>query len=550
MILHTLLTVILIALTVPAITLMLLGKRPVSPLAYKRKSAVNSADAFIACLKNNQADIEEVRPEDEDKETIVFFRYQGGNFVGTHNANPEARMYNTVALSFFNCFEADLADLSALERVINEINNHNTPLKATMKSSADGSKLEASFHISGIRLADNADDAAYLKKLLSTFFEMQRMMSAEFQRIIENEPNAVVQNIMPRTHAYYTMLRSEIEDHASTWDGLWWETPRLTLASVVDRLTGSIPSDSARIIIDGVPTETKASEIEPFALMLKTDLQADDPIVREYMTLDILEPDDLMNRNIHIIIRLKSVEERLISLHIYAMQSGLPVSAFRPIGSPETLPRAFSSAIGIHRGGPEMFKAEAEYMAQEQGLIDRLRNGDAAYSLYWGLTLFTADRFFEAAFYLQNAYDMIAPSMDNPNNHPNERLEQFFDICFFLGITYYKLGRYRDSYYYLDIIVNQHRVKWTQQYILTLVGLHDPRLETMLHGLREQLSDQMESNEEEAPHIEDLIKFIDRQLILVKLQQHKIEEARAALEKRLEDTPDDAFALYWLAKLG
>lgn len=550
MILQIILTVVLVALTVPAITLLLLGKRPINPLNYKRKSDPYSADAFIACLRNNQADIEEVRPEDEDKETIVLFGYQGGNFVGSHNADPGARMYNTVSLSFFNCFDADLSDLGALERVINEINLHNMPLKATVKPSQDGAKLNVSFHISGIRLANNADDTAYLKKLLTSFFEVQRLLSSEFQRITETEPNALIQNIMPRTHAYYTMLRAEIEDNAPTWDGPWWETPRLTLASVIDRLTGSIPSENARIIIDGVTSDRKATEIEPFALMLKPDLQADDPILKDYMTIDILEPDDLMDRNVHLIIRLKSVEERLISLHIYAMQSGLPVSAFRPIGSPETLPRAFSSAIGIHRGGPEMFKAEAEYMAQEQGLLDRLRNGDAAYSLYWGLTLFSSDRFFEAAHYLQNAYDLIAPSMDNPGNQPDDRLEQFFDICFFLGITYYKLGRYRDSYYYLDIIVNQHRVKWTQQYILTLVALRDPRLETMLYGLREQLLEQMGNNDDEAPHIEELINFIDRQMILVKLQQRKIDEARAALEKRLEAAPDDAFALYWLAKLG
>ncbi len=550
MILQIILTVLLVSLTVPAITLLLLGKRPVNPLNYKRKSATHSADALVACLRNNQADIEEVRPEDEDKETIIIFRYQGGNFVGSHNANPEARMYNTVAISFFNCFEADLSDLGALERVVNEINLHNNPIKATVKSSDDGSKLEVSLHISGIRIADTPDDTAYLKKLLTSFFEMQRLMANEFQHITESEPNALVQNIMPRTHAYYTMLRAEIEENASTWDGPWWETPRLSLASVVDRLTGSTPSENAKIVIDGTVSDLKASELEPFTLMLKADLQEDDPILKDYMTIDIWEPESLMNRSVHLIISTKSVEERLISLHIYAMQSGLPVSAFRPIGSPETLPRAFSSAIGIHRGGPEMFKAEAEYMAQEQGLIDRLRNGDAAYSLYWGLTLFTADRFFEAAFYLQNAYDMVSPSMDNPNNLPNERLEQFFDICFFLGITYYKLGRYRDSYYYLDIIVNQHRVKWTQQYILTLVGLRDPRLETMLHGLREQLMDQMDSNDEETPHIEELIRFIDRQMILVKLQQNKIDEARTALEKRLEEAPDDAFALYWLAKLG
>lgn len=542
-------TVVLVSVIVPLLTALLLGHHPLNLLKRKLKSGNYSADAFIECLRRNQADIEQIVPEDEDKDTTVFFRYQGGNFVGTHNGDPETRLYNTVSVSFFRCFDAEPADLSILERAVNEVNTQVSPIKATIKPAADGSVFDVSMHISGLRLANRAEDGTYLHLLLTGFFEMRRHLADTFNQIVKEDPNPVTQSLMPYAHAVYAMQRAEIEENANIWDGPWFETPRLTLASVVDRMTGSVPSDDAKIFINGVKADEKASELEPFALMLKSDIQTDDPVLTDYLTIDINEPEELMNRNVHMILRLKSVEDRLITIHAYVMQSGLPVSAFRPIGSPETLPRAFSSAIGIHRGGPELFKAEAEYMAQEQGLIDRLKNGDAAYSLYWGMALFSADRFFEAAFYLQNAYDMIAAQMADPATLPQESVEQFFDICFYLGITYYKLGRYRDSYYFLDIIVNQHRARWTQQYILTLVALRDPRLESMLLNLREQIKDQLEESDN-APVLEELIQFIDRQMILVKLQQGKIDEVRQALEARLESAPDDAFALYWLAKLG
>lgn len=547
MILQVILTVLLVAVTVPFITLLLMGQRPVMPRFLSGRKRDYSANAFIDCLHRINADIRETSKE--DNETVVLFEYQGGNYVGVHNFDPNSVIGNSVSISFFSCFDAELADIDILERVINESNLRVLPFKATYKPLPDGDKLSVSLHASGVRIDNSEESADYLRELLTGFFELQRYIVAEFQRISETEPNALAKNAMPPTRAYYSILRSEIEDHSSTWDGPWWETPRLTLASMVDRLTGSMPTEQARIFANGTQIELTAAIFEPLSLMLKDDIRDEEPVLTRYLTVDILEPDELMNRNVHLIISLKDVEERLIAINLYAMQSGLPVSAFRPIGSPETLPRAFSSVIGIHRGGPDMFKAEAEYMAQEQNLIEKLRNGDAAYSFYWGQTLFTADRFFEAAHYLQNAFDLLAPQMDNPNSQPSDRVEMFFDICFYLGITYYKLGRYRDSYYYIDIIVNQHRVKWTQQYILTLLALHDPRLENMLLGLREQLVDQL-NTEENVPHVKELIEFIDRQMILVRIQQGKIDEARAALEKRLEESPEDAFALHWLAKLG
>ena len=545
MIVPIVLTVLLIA-AIPLLTILLMGQRPVLP-RFKAKAKEPdkrdySAQAFTECLNRIQADIEETSVQ-EDGTSITMFIYQGGHFFGIHT--PE----DTVSISYFSCFSVELADIEILERIINESNMQMLPYKTTYKAQEDGDKLSVSIHAAGIRIDNSPESADYLKELLSGFFVHQRYIIAEFRHISENEPNALVKNVMPPARANYSIMRTEIEEHSSTWDGLWWQTPALTLASMLDRLTGTIPTEQAEIYVNGVMIEQTATVFEPLSLMLKQDIKEDNPILSNYLTVDVVEPDELMNRNVHIIFTLKEVEERLISIHLYAMQSGLPVSAFRPVGSPETMPRAFSSVIGIHRGGPDMFKAEAEYMAQEQNLIEKLKNGDAAYSFYWGQVLFTADRFFEAAHYLQNAFDLIAPQMDNPESQQQDRIEMFFDICFYLGIAYYKLGRYRDSYYYIDIIVNQHRVKWTQQYILTLLALHDPRLENMLHGLRDQLVEQLNTEENASPVME-LIDFIDRQLILVRIQQKKIDEARAALEKRLDESPEDAFALHWLAKLG
>lgn len=547
MILQIILTILLCA-TIPIVTVLLMGQRPALFRVAKKDERDYSVISFKQCLRRIQVEFTE-KQTNEKGVTAIYFSYQGGHFFASHYADPDSSVPDSVSISFFDCFDADMADLETLEYIINESNLLVRPYKGTYRHDDKGDKISVSIHASGIIIDDSLESVDYLKDLLSGFFSHQRYIVTEFHRLRESAPNVLIRNTMPDAKVKYTLMRAEMEEHTRTWDGVWWETPRLTLASMLDRLTGSMPTEQAEIYVNGERVMQAATAFEPLLLMLKKDIKDTDPILSNRMTIDVVEPSKLINRDVHMILSLQDESERLISIHLYAMQSGLPVSAFRPVGSPETMPRAFSSVIGIHREGADTFKAEAEYMAQEEDLVRQLQNGNAAYSYYWGRVLFTSDRFFEAAHYLQNAHDLIAPQMDNPESQQRERIEMFFDICFYLGIVYYKLGRYRDSYYYLDIIVNQHRVHWTRQYILTLLALHDPRLEKMLHGLREKLVEELDAQENVSP-LTELIDFIDRQLILVSIQQKKIDEARAALEKRLEESPEDAFALHWLAKLG
>lgn len=543
MIWYVLLTVVLVGLTVPFLTVYFLRGRSILRNFRKAKdSAEYSYSDFMGCLERIQAEIVDTTDSDDDK--IVFFRFQGGNFYARYMPSRQH-----ASISYFNCFETSLDNLAALEQVVGATNNRNTPIKATYSPNDDHSKIEVSFHSSGLRLQNSATDAEYLIELLTTFFDLQRLFADSFNEIIEGNGNPLIRDAMPPIHSAFVIHRAELEESGKIWGGPWFEMPRLTLAEMIDRMTGTITSDNAQIIINGTASELKASEVEPLKLLLKDDINDDDPVIAGNSFIDVIEPDELTHRNNHIILRLNKSDDRLYTISVYIMQSGLPASAFRPAGSPETLPRAFSSTIGVHRGGPELYKAEAEYMAEEQDLVNLVRSGSAAYSLYWGKVLFTSDRFFEASFYLQNAYDLLAPQMNNPSSQPQELLEQFFDACFFLSVTFYKLGRYRDSYYYIDIIFQQHRVRWTEQYILTLVALRDPRIEVMMTNLRDQLVEQL-NDEDSGPHIQKLIDFIDRQMILVKIQQGNIDEARQALEKQLEASPDDSFALYWLAKLG
>lgn len=538
---------------VPLITVMLLGRRPSFTLFKSSSQKEAGFEKFIETLNLVQAKIDHLGEPDEDKERSVFFKYQGGYFMSTYNGNPESAFHDCVSISFFHCFDAPLEQSQIVREIMNRVASVPTPVKATISANDEGSRIDINLHVSGLKFTNPQQDEEFLNTILGGFFEMRRFISGLYEEYTsENAPSAL-EDLMPNKHVYYTIQQAVLEADASRWDGIWHETPPFSLAEILDRLTGSRPTDEATLIINGEATDVKATDYFPLEEIRNDYADGQNADMFAQVTVDTIEGDPLMHRNFHVILRGENVSDRFVMIRIYAMASGLGETRYRPIGSPETLPQAFSSSIGIYLQDPTQFQAETEYMAEDKGLVELLQNPSAAYCYYWGRTLFTSDRFVEAAHFLRNAYDILAPAMSDPSKEPSERVDKFFDICFMLGVTYYKIGRYRDSYYYLDIIVNQHRVKWTEQYILTLVALNDPRIESMMDSLRENLSSGASDDEDSEgipPHIQEMIDFIDCQKVMIQIKRGQVDEARRALEARLQADPDDPFALHWLATLG
>ncbi|MDE7388827.1 MAG: hypothetical protein K2M97_06205, partial [Muribaculaceae bacterium] len=252
-------------------------------------------------------------------------------------------------------------------------------------------------------------------------------------------------------------------------------------------------------------------------------------------------------------LRAEKIDDRLISVRVNAMMSALLVAPFRAPASLETAPQARSVVIGVPCVTPEAFMAEAKYMADELGLVEKCKNPDAAYNLYWGKVLYTDGRFPEALHYLHNAYSAMVNAMENPEQMPPEYCETFYDLCYFLGVVNCAMGRYHAAYYYLDLIVNQHRVMWTEQYICCLMALRDPRVgsitASLLENVRRQQSETDETDHEAAAQLTPFIEFLERQQIVLDIRAGKTDDARRALSKILSDDPDSSFAIYWLSKI-
>lgn len=518
-----------------------------SPTDADAPAAIDALTEILAAL-NCEGNV--ITNDDGHRDTVTF-DFQGGHFVASIEDNASHPMFNTVSLSYYGCMSAALADSETLERVVNEVNLISLPPKATITPAGNNDNnndaLNVNLHISGLRLIADKTGIELFKAMLTGCFHIQRMLSDRFDELRRTEPSETVRNSVPYDKALYALYHAELEMQGdSALNGPWYEMPQWTIGEFFKRLYGYKPGEDMTLIVNGQQqTEVESIEAYPVFSLLLTDNAG----IGDRATIDLLSPDT-DRRSYHICLTMQSVDERLYLIHADCTSAGLPARAYRTIGSAETEPDARSVVIGIHRGGPEMFKAEAEFMAQEQGLVDKCVGGDAAYSLYWGRVLFADGRLLEAEHYLRNAWSLMADEIkrEGIEQNNNELAHTFEETCFFLGQLYYRLGRYADSYLYMDMIVQGNRLRWTQQYILTLQALNDPRLQQIIRNLRDNANPENQS-EETVEAARELMAFLDRRAIVEDIKRGFGVIAHDKLMKMLEANPDDEFALSWLSRL-
>lgn len=515
-------------------------------------------ETFHSMLQKLQIESKTTRDK-EDGTISTAFEFQGGHFFATFDTDPDSPLYNSINISYFGCLTTSLADSSIVERVVNEINLVAFPAKATISPSQDNEldkTINVNIHTCCMRLIPDDAGMKQLKTLLMTCFHIQRMIIKRYNEIRQTEPNETVRNRMPYEKALKAMALAELSTADKTWAGPWFKTPRWTINEFHKRLYGYDLSPGAMVLVNGkeIPNN-KIAGFEIFSPLKLTNPTMFNPDVfsaDDFATIDIINPTSNGQRTRHLLMTIHSAGDKLNIIKVDAISPGLPITPFRPIDSAETLPDVRSVLVGVYHGDATSFKAEAEYMAEEESLVKACMNGDTAYSLYWGRILYADNRLLEAEHYLLNAWNLMARKMrEMTEEPPRDFIHHFEETTFFLGQLYYQLGRYKDSYFFMDFIARQNRQFWIQQYILTLQALNDPRVPQMLQNLKTNIERDPNAEEEESAEArEQLLAFIDRQQIIVDIRNGNTDKAREALEKLLEKDSDNEFALSWLKHIA
>lgn len=494
-------------------------------------------------------------PDESGEESGCTFDFQGGHFVATFRENAEESFCNTFSISYFACYSLAAEHVSRAGELANSINSLVLPVKCSFTPNAEDGDISFSLHCTGMRLDDSGEQAVeYVRSLLLTFFRLQRLLFERFEEIKSAAPSEVETNRLIFGHQLYALSRMEVteSDDPLTHGAPLWHPAELTVGKFLRIMFDDVVTDDMTLSLDGVQIADNAVEIASTPLLAPVVAgEGADAQLMSDVAFFSLRSKVRESREVLISLRAEKIDDRLITVRVNALASALPVTPFRAPASIENYPDARCVVIGVPCVTPEAFLAEAKYMAEELGLLEKCKNPDAAYCLYWGKLLYTDGRLVEADHYLTNAYSLLSPQMQDTEKVSVATCEVFYEICYFLGVLNCALGRYHKAYYYLDLIVNQHRVMWTEQYVACLVAMRDPRCPSLIANLLENVRQQREgadSSEVDA-QLAPFAEFLERQQIIMAIRAGEYERARKYLSDIIADDPDNSFALFWLSKI-
>jgi hypothetical protein len=482
--------------------------------------------------------------DNTDHELVVGVEFQGGHFICVTDASDGSDCELTI--SFMHCLTAKADRVRELQEAVNSVNCFVNPCKCTYNVDDEDGELAVSIHSTGMRIGTDKDNIARLRSLMICCFQMQRALydrMTELAGLSGNRPGGtMLQRII---YGRICAHMAEIQSSDTEVTGLREvsDMQNLTLAEVLSDVLGyEVRSGFVQYEPMQLQYEPDVEKLKAFRLL---DSVHRDPRHSVQMVYTSEPSPDADVRNITVWVqRRKQVNDKCTLMEVTVQASGLPPTSYRSADCREAQPRWHRMTIGVTDTTPEAVRAEGEYMAAEQGLLDVLKDRDEAHLIYWGKTLFASDRYFEAVNYLLPVWDKLAVKVRD-STAGEER-------TFVLGCCFNALNMPERAAYYLDIIAMLNRLPFTKEYILSLMRLNDPRVAVLINSTRESLCRAREEGSISADSenlVDEFLFFLHCQDIILDIRGGRTEKAREALHKILESDPDNAFALEWLAKL-
>ncbi len=189
---------------------------------------------------------------------------------------------------------------------------------------------------------------------------------------------------------------------------------------------------------------------------------------------------------------------------------------------------------------------ETDSLTDEQRLIVNCTDLDLAQLLYQGKKLLLAGRFYEALLRLENAFLDMQPVFERMKG---SQKETFYEVTYLIGFCYCELKQYKRAEAYLNMLSHLHRITYTTELVNCLVNSGDFRAMTTIDNLKGSITQSLLMDEEEdiPEPIRKFLSFLDRRKAFVLVDKHKYDDARALLNKMLDDPENMDFAINELA---
>lgn len=194
----------------------------------------------------------------------------------------------------------------------------------------------------------------------------------------------------------------------------------------------------------------------------------------------------------------------------------------------------------------KMKNGEEDSLTQEQALIAACTDMKTAQMLYQGKKLFLAKRFLESLPFFENAYHLMLPEFDKMKGRWKET---FYEVVYHIGFCYCDLKQYDRALGYLDMLAGLHRITYTTEQVNAMVNSGDFRSMGTIDQLVATINDglDLEEGEKPAEHIQAFLAFLNRRKAFILVDKGRLEEAKALLNKMLEDPLSADYAINELA---
>ncbi len=192
----------------------------------------------------------------------------------------------------------------------------------------------------------------------------------------------------------------------------------------------------------------------------------------------------------------------------------------------------------------KMEKGDVDSLSEEQRLIWFVDNPKMAETLYKGHKLFVSGRYYEALLYLENAYWQLQDAYEHLSS---QFRDAFFEVGYMVGFCYSELHQYTRAQYYLEIIEQLHRVKYTEEYVNVMVNMGDFRALNLVDDLLGKMSERLRDEDEPEAFLLAFVAFLNRRKAYLLVEHGRMEEAKALLNTMLEDPANRDFAINELA---
>lgn len=154
---------------------------------------------------------------------------------------------------------------------------------------------------------------------------------------------------------------------------------------------------------------------------------------------------------------------------------------------------------------------------EEQQILINLTLPEARYSIYWGHRYMRGQCYLQALLMFRRAW--AAWTKKNTNAFKNDAEEKsFYDLCYWTGGCFYKLGLYQQAHYYLSQLDGLGVIDYAKLMLKCLRALNDPKTLTYINRLIREVNeniDQLKQNGAEVPEpLRAFLQYLHRENVL------------------------------------